>query len=144
MDSSLTLTLASGQVLAVTLSGYAEVQVLAKIAAERTGALAAAEIEARTYHLGHKPTANRGYDDRLTVRLGPSRTTLMEALTQWTAFGGKRGGLRHIRTGRKYWVSELECRGWLGDLAAHGGSLGGPGRYAVRWSAGKEKGPANL
>lgn len=144
MDPTLTLTLVSGQVLAVTLSSYAEAQVLAKIAVERAGAIAAAEIETRTYHLGSKPTANRGYDDRLTVRLGPSRTTLMEALALWTEFGGKRGGLRHTLGGTKYWVSELACREWLGNLAAHEGSLGGPGRWAVRRGAGKDKGPAKL
>jgi hypothetical protein len=144
MDSSLTLTLASGQVLAVTLSGFAEAQVLATIAAERAGLLVAAEIETRTYHLGNRPTPNRSYDDRLTVRLGPCRATLMEALEQWITFGGKRGGLPHIRTGSKYWVSELACREWLGDLAAHRNSLGGPGRWAARRAIEQEEGATKL
>jgi hypothetical protein len=144
MDSLLTLTLASEQVLVVTLSSLDEAHVLARIAAERAGAIAAAEIETRTYHLGDKPTANRGYDDRLTVRLGPSRSTLMEALALWTAFNGKRGGLRHTLGGSKYWVSELACREWLGDIAAHEGSLGGPSRWAARRAAGKDDGPTKL
>ena len=141
MDPTLTFTLAGGQILAVTLSSYAETQILGKIAAERAGQLVAAEIEARTYHLGTRPTRDRGYDDRLTVRLGPSRRTLADAMGQWVAFGGKRGGLRHIRTGSKCWVSELACREWLGDLAATG-SLGGPGRWAIRRAAGQAEGPA--
>jgi hypothetical protein len=144
MDSSLTLTLASGQVLAVTLSGFAEAQVLARIAAERAGLLVAAEIETRTYHLGTRPTPDRGYDDRLTVRLGPSRSTLLDALALWAEFRGKRGGLPHIRAGNKYWVSELACREWLGDLAAHRNSLGGPGRWAVRRATGQDEGSTKL
>lgn len=115
MDSILNLTIDSGQVLAVTLSSYAELQVLGIIAAERGALLAAAEIEARTYHLGNKPTSGRGYDDRLTMRLGPSRSTLMSELELWRQFGGKRGGLAHIMGGSKYWVSEQACREWLNE-----------------------------
>jgi len=115
MDSVLSLTIDPGQVLAVKLSGYAEVQVLGLIAAERGALLVAAEMEARTYHLGNKPTPDRGYDDRLTVRLGPSRSTLMSELDLWRQFGGKRGGLAHAMGGKKYWVSEQACREWLNE-----------------------------
>ncbi|MGI4735547.1 MAG: hypothetical protein ACRYG7_10250 [Janthinobacterium lividum] len=143
MEPSLTVTLTSGQVLAVTLSGPAEAQVLAKIVAERAGLLVAAEVETRTYHLGTLPTANRGYDDRLTVRLGISRTTLLDMLHLWRDFAGHRGGLRHVMAGKKYWVSELACREWLTDIAVHRGSLGGPGRLAGRRTAEQNGGPTN-
>jgi hypothetical protein len=71
--------------------------------------------ETYTYHLGDSPTPGRGYDDRLTVRLGLSRSKLMEELTLWKEFAGRRGGLRHTMGGSKYWVSELACRQYLGD-----------------------------
>ena len=71
--------------------------------------------ETRTYHLGTEPTPGRGYDDRLTVRMGVSRSTLMAELALWREFGGHRGGLRHTLGGTKYWVSEQACREWLGD-----------------------------
>jgi hypothetical protein len=115
MDATITLTINTGQVLAVTLSGYAEATVLSMIAAERGALVIAAEVEARTYHLGTKPTPERGYDDRLTVRLGPCRATLMIELDLWQKFGGKRGGLRYSTSGKKYWVSEQACREWLND-----------------------------
>lgn len=115
MDSVLTLALDSGQVLNVTLSSHAEAQVLGLIAAERGALLAAAEIEARTYHLGKIPTPGRGYDDRLTIRLGPGLTMLRALLKQWQQFGGKRGGLAHTMCGRKYWISEQACREWMND-----------------------------
>ncbi|MBJ6141790.1 hypothetical protein [Hymenobacter sp. BT559] len=115
MDTTLNLTIDTGQVLAVTLSGPAEAQVLGMIAAKRGALLAAAEVEARTYHLGTKPTPGRGYDDRLTVRLGCSRSTLMAELEVWRTSAGKRGGLRYTQGGKKYWVSEQACREWLGD-----------------------------
>jgi hypothetical protein len=72
-------------------------------------------IDTCTYHLGSKPTTGRNYDDRLTVRLGLSRTTIMQALALWRTYGGKRGGLRHLQVGAKYLVSESACREWLGD-----------------------------
>jgi|GEM_PF-2997500 len=143
MEPSLTVTLTSGQVLAVTLSGLAEAQVFAKIAAERAALMVAAELETRTYHLGTLLTANRGYDDRLTVRLGVSRSTLLDMLHLWRDFTGRRGGLRHVMAGKKYWVSELACREWLTDIAAHKGSLGGPGRFAARQAAEQNGGPGN-
>jgi hypothetical protein len=71
--------------------------------------------ETYTYHLGSEPTPGRGYDDRLTVRIGQSRSTLLEALGLWEEFGGRRGGLRHTRGGSKYWVTESACREYLGD-----------------------------
>jgi hypothetical protein len=86
----------------VTLSGYAEAKVLGMIAAERGTLLAATEIRVCTYHLGKEPTPGRGYDGRLTVRLGPSRSTLMAEISLWQQFSGKRGGLSHVRGGKKY------------------------------------------
>ncbi len=74
--------------------------------------------ETWTYHLGTEPTPGRGYDDRLTVRLGVSRSTIMAELDLWRAHAGKLGGLRHALGGKKYWVSELACREWLGDAKA--------------------------
>jgi hypothetical protein len=74
-------------------------------------------LETYTYHLGKEATPGRGYDDRLTVRLGISCSKLMEELALWKDFGGKRGGLRHTMGGNKYWVSELACRQYLGDAA---------------------------
>jgi hypothetical protein len=48
--------------------------IAAEIAARQEAARAAAEVDhdrlARTYHLGAEPTAGRGYDDRLKMRLG--------------------------------------------------------------------------
>jgi hypothetical protein len=117
MDETLTLTMTTGQVIAVTLSGYAEAMVLAKIAAERGAQLASAEIEARTYHLGTKLTLGRGYDDRLTVRLGLSRSTILRELELHRTGGGKLGGLRFTWSG-KYIVSEQACREFLGDTKA--------------------------
>ena len=72
--------------------------------------------ETYTYHLGKEPTPGRGYDDRLNMRLGISRSKLMEELSLWRDFAGKRGGLRHTISGSKYWVSELACREYLGDV----------------------------
>jgi hypothetical protein len=140
----LTFQLAANQVIAVHLSDPAErltCENLAKYQLEIDQEKA--ELR-KTYHLGDKPTRNRGYDDRLTVRLGPSRSTLLDALALWTQFNGKRGGLPNIRAGNKYWVSELACREWLGDLATHRNSLGGPGRWAVRRATGQDEGSTKL
>jgi hypothetical protein len=111
MDPSLTLTLAAGQIISVTLSTPAEAIVLGIVAAERARLLVDAEIKARTYHLGKNPTPGRGYDDRLTMRMGFGLTKLRELL-QLTE---ERGGLRHQRAGRNYIVTELAVRQWFGD-----------------------------
>jgi hypothetical protein len=89
-------------VVAVTLSSPAEVQILGLIAAQKAVATATAEVQTRTYHLGHEPTPGRGYDDRLTMRTGVGLTKLRELL----ALPIERGGLRHQRNGRNYIVTE--------------------------------------
>ena len=113
----LSLTLATNQVIGVTLSGPTEANVLAQIAAARlaaeTTATAEANALARTYHLGATPTAGRGYDDRLPMRVGVGATLLREQLELWQRHGGKRGGLRHLRFGVKYIVSEADVREFL-------------------------------
>lgn len=88
------------------------------LAPAEAGAPLAGNSETRTYHLGTEPTPGRGYDDRLTVRLGVSRSTLMAELDLWRANAGRLGGLRHSLGGKKYWVSEQACREWLGDAKA--------------------------
>lgn len=55
--------------------------------------------ETFTYHLGPNPTPGRGYDDRLTVRIGLSRSKLLEEIALYDQFNGHRGGLRSIRGG---------------------------------------------
>ncbi|SFP79593.1 hypothetical protein [Hymenobacter arizonensis] len=107
----ITLTLVSGQVLAVTLSNPSEARVLADVAAAIGAARATAEVGIRTYHLGTRPTPGRGYDDRLTMRMGCGRTKIRGLL----ALSPRRGGLRHQRVGRKYIVSEAAVREWFGD-----------------------------
>jgi hypothetical protein len=116
MSAALTLELYPAQVAAV--ASYLR----ANPAVARGYGLAPVETDVSgnradtcTYHLGSKPTKGRGYDDRLTVRLGLSRTTIMQALGHWRTYGGNRGGLRHLQVGAKYLVSEEACREWLGD-----------------------------
>ncbi|MBD2769682.1 hypothetical protein IC235_17465 [Hymenobacter sp. BT664] len=112
MDNApLTLTVTSGQIISVTLSNPAETRVLAEVAAAVGAARAIAEVGTRTYHLGTKPTPGRGYDDRLTMRMGCGQTKIRELLV----VKPRRGGLRHQRVGRKYIVSEAAVREWFGD-----------------------------
>jgi hypothetical protein len=68
----------------------------------------------KTYLLCKEPTVGRGYDDRLTVRLGLSRSTILREFELYRSSGGKIGGLRFTWSG-KYIVSEQACREWLGD-----------------------------
>ncbi|MCI1187881.1 hypothetical protein MON38_10655 [Hymenobacter sp. DH14] len=110
-NAQLTLTLTSGQILAVTLNGAAETRVLIEIAAAIAAAKAAEEVKCRTYHMGDKPTAGRNYDDRLTIRTGVGKTKLRELLEA----GPVRGGLRRVRAGDKWLVSELAVREFFGD-----------------------------
>jgi hypothetical protein len=70
------------------------------------------EMLARTYHLGSIITPGRGYDDRLTIRMGLGRSKLRELLE----IGPVRGGLRRSRAGDKFLVTEAAVREWLGDL----------------------------
>lgn len=73
-----------------------------------------ADIEARRYLMATEPTPGLDYDDRLTVRLGMSATTVYKYL----ALPEHRGGIRHRRMGKKYYVTELALREWAGDLKA--------------------------
>jgi hypothetical protein len=119
MTAALTLELFPAQVAAVASYLRANPEVargygLAPAEANMGGSGA----ETYTYHLGATPTVGRAYDDRLTVRLGLSRTTIMQALALWRTYGGKRGGLRHLQVGAKYLVSEEACREYLGDIKA--------------------------
>jgi len=112
-----TITLLPAQVAAVA-SFLLENPAVARaygLAPAEAGAPLADRPETRTYHLGTAPTPGRGYDDRLTMRLGPSRTKLMEELSLWTQFGGRRGGLPHKRVGTSYWVSETDCRAYISN-----------------------------
>jgi hypothetical protein len=106
MEPSLKLTLSSGQVIAVTLSGAAEAQVLGMIAAQQEAARqAAAEEQAalmRTYYLGQKPTPGRGYDDRLKMRLGCGSDAARDLVTS--------GRIAHVYVGNRYSVCEQAVR----------------------------------
>jgi hypothetical protein len=82
-----------------------------KIKEAKAAGRARAEAEQRTYHMGTKPTLGKGYDDRLTVRLGCSPTTAYTYL----GLPEHRGGIRHRRLGKKYHVTERAIREWEGD-----------------------------
>lgn len=114
MEATVNLTIATGQIIAVTLSGLAEAKMLGMIVAERSAALAEQEALMRTYHLGSKPTQGLSYDDRLTTRIKCSATTAYGYLN----LPQKRGGLRHARIGKKYLITEQAVREWLGDRPA--------------------------
>jgi len=128
---TLTLALAGSQALHVHLSEPADrltIENLAKHQAllefekykyQQYLVFEAGELS-KTYHLGSKPTRNRGYDDRITVRLGLSRTTIFKLLIIWQEHAGRRGGLRHKCAGKKYIITESACREWLGDVKAPG------------------------
>jgi hypothetical protein len=107
------VSLLANSTMAVHLSEYAETRVIGEMAMHRQQVeLELAELR-KTYHLGTRLTPGRGYDDRLTMRTGLCRATLMLAIEQWRAGGGKRGGLQHICGGKKYIVTEEACRNWL-------------------------------
>lgn len=111
MTPALSLTLATGQIVAVTLSDPAQVRLLADLAVGLGQAQAFAEVANRTYHMGTKPTDGLAYDDRLTARLKCCATTAYAYLELPVA----RGGLRHARLGKKYLVTERAVREFLGD-----------------------------
>jgi len=93
------------------LTAPGELEVLRTAAAAYADRLAAAELLARTYHTGAQPTPGLAYDDRLTTRLKCCATTAYAYLELPVA----RGGLRHARLGKKYVVTELAAREFLGD-----------------------------
>lgn len=111
MQPALTLNLASGQIIAVTLSSPAETRMLSEVAAALVAAQATAAVLTRTYHMGSKPTAGRGYDDRLTARLGIAASTCYKYLD----LGEHAGGIRARQAGNKWIVSEAAVREWLGE-----------------------------
>jgi hypothetical protein len=113
MSAPLSLTLATGQVLAVTLNLHtiADQKLLAQIARASEKGKRAAEIENRTYHMGTKPTPGLDYDDRLTTRLKCCATTAYSYLELLP----HKGGLRHTRLGKKYHITERDVRRFEGE-----------------------------
>jgi hypothetical protein len=110
----LTFQLAANQIIAVHLSDPAA-QLTCENLAKYQLKIDTEQAELRkTYLLCKEPTVGRGYDDRLTVRLGLSRSTILRELELYRTGGGKHGGLRFTWSG-KYIVSEQACREWLGD-----------------------------
>jgi excisionase family DNA binding protein len=119
MGQKLTLTIDPGQVIAVTLSGFAEGISVSPVTndtlvSERAAALAREEVLMRVYHMGTKPTVGLSYDDRLFKRIRCSSHTAYSYLK----LSGKRGGIRHTRVGSKYLITEQAVREWLGDMPA--------------------------
>lgn len=110
---ALQLTLNTGQLLEVTLHLHTvtERKLLIDIAAAQAEGKQRAEIENCTYHMGTKPTASRDYDDRLTTRLNCSNTTAYV----YMALLPYKGGLRHIRLGNRYHVTERDVRRFEGE-----------------------------
>lgn len=93
-------------VVQLKLSHPREMELLNTAARALGERLAGAALENRTYHMGSTPTPERGYDDRLTTRLGQCATTCYKYL----GLPVSRGGLRHSRLGKKYHVTEQDVR----------------------------------
>ena len=108
----LTLNIAAGPALNVTLSDPAQVEVLALAAGQYVAALAREVTLCRVYHMGAKPTPGLDYDDRLKARLKCSADTAYSYLSTPVADGG----LRSRRVGNKYLITEQAVREFLGDL----------------------------
>jgi hypothetical protein len=106
------LTIDIQEIEAVHLSEEAQRQVLVEMEKYCAAVDLEADLLRQTYHLGRNPTAGRGFNDCLVVRLGLSRSTLMRALVLYESATGKRGWLRSVRAGGKYLVSERACRDW--------------------------------
>lgn len=79
---------------------------------EEARAQAEANYLQRTYHLGKEATPGLDYDDRLIKRLIPFNES--EILT-WLKRPEEKGGIRHIKEGDKYMVTEAALREWAGD-----------------------------
>ncbi|GAA4362252.1 hypothetical protein GCM10023185_30020 [Hymenobacter saemangeumensis] len=110
--AAISLQLDFGQVLNVSLSSEAELQLLTAAACRFADAKAEAEVLGRTYHMGTKPTPGLDYDDRLWMRItGHSVDTLYKYL----ALPVRDGGLRHKRLGNKYLVTEEDILEFLGS-----------------------------
>ncbi|RSK33927.1 hypothetical protein [Hymenobacter metallilatus] len=76
-------------------------------------AAAEAEVSTRTYVQSPKQSAEKKYDDRLHIRLGCGKTKAYELLKRYEE--NKAGGLRHIRIGAKYIVTEAAVLEFFGD-----------------------------
>ena len=79
-------------------------------------AQAEAEVATRTYVQSPKQSPDKKYDDRLHIRLNCGKTKAYELLAAYAA--GEEGGLRHVRVGAKYIVTEQAVREWFGDQLA--------------------------
>lgn len=77
-------------------------------------AQAEAEVTTRTYVQSPKQSQEKKYDDRLHVRLGCGKTKAYELLKAYEE--GKEGGLRHVRIGNKYIVTEQAVLEFFGDF----------------------------
>ncbi|MGI4736466.1 MAG: hypothetical protein ACRYG7_14925 [Janthinobacterium lividum] len=110
---TLQLTLATGQVLAVSLNLHTitDRKLLVDIATAQRGAEKEAEIANRTYHMGQKSSPDLDYDNRLTTRLGCCSKTAYAYLELLP----HKGGLRHIRLGKKYHITERDVRRFEGE-----------------------------
>jgi len=108
---SLTLTLASDQVVAVHLSESEQLSILTAMAVAQKRLEVFADLLTRTYHLGTQSTPGLGYDDRLTTRLKCGHNMAYNYLSLPVA----EGGLRHRRLGKKYIVTEEAVRDFFGD-----------------------------
>lgn len=109
--SILTLTLSSDQVLAVHLNEPEHLRLLTAMAVAQKQLEVLANLLTRTYHMGTQHTPSLGYDDRLTTRLKCGHNMAYSYLTLAVA----EGGLRHIRMGKKYIVTEEAVRDFFGD-----------------------------
>ncbi|MBH8558972.1 hypothetical protein [Hymenobacter negativus] len=97
-------------ILHLHLSTPREMEVIRLAATAYADRLAAAELANRTYHMGSKPTPDRGYDDRLTARTGLSASTCYEYLR----LDAKRGGLVGRQVGTKWLITEEAVRAFEG------------------------------
>ncbi|MDO7851376.1 hypothetical protein [Hymenobacter convexus] len=97
-------------IIQLQLSHPREMELLNTAARELAARLAGEALENRNYHMGTKPTPGRGYDDRLTMRLGFSATTCYEYLR----LDPKRGGLAGRQVGTKWLVTEEAVRDFEG------------------------------
>lgn len=78
--NTISFQLPSNQTINVLLTGPQELRVIEAMAAAGKKAQEEAAELRKTYHLGTEPTKDRGYDDRLTMRTGYSRSTLLHML----------------------------------------------------------------
>jgi hypothetical protein len=99
--------------LSATQGGASETPEWVKMLEINARAQAEAEVATRTYVQSPKQSQDKKYDDRLHIRLGCGKTKAYELLVAYT--NGQDGGLRHVRVGAKYIVTEQAVREWFGD-----------------------------